>query len=180
MVLNVASRKDTGHRSLGGKALEAALGHDVAVFKCQLALEDVGVRGVANGDEAAFEFHIFEAAVFGAFQAHTGHTRGIAQHLFQGLEGFEHDFACGHLVHQLVDQNGFGFEFVTAVNQIHLAGDVGEVKRFFDGGVTAAHHTAQPSQVAQPLTPRPMKAVSDGRPRYLAEAPVAMIRLSQV
>ena len=38
----------------------------------------------------------------------------------------------------------------------------------------------QPSHVAQALTPRPWKVCSEGRPRYWAEAPVAIISASQV
>ncbi|CFN78322.1 Uncharacterised protein [Bordetella pertussis] len=34
--------------------------------------------------------------------------------------------------------------------------------------------------MAQPDTPLPMNARSEGRPRYFAEAPVAMTRASQV
>ena len=38
----------------------------------------------------------------------------------------------------------------------------------------------KPSQVAHAETPRPMNASSVGRPRYFADAPVAMISASQV
>ena len=38
----------------------------------------------------------------------------------------------------------------------------------------------KPSQVAQADTPLPLNASSDGMPRYLAVAPVAMISASQV
>jgi hypothetical protein len=97
---------------------------------------------VANGDEAAFEFDVFQAAVHGAFQAHAGHAGVVTQHLFQGLEGLEHDLARSHFVHQLVHQDGLGLEFVAAVDQIDLAGDVGQVQGFFDGGVAATHDAA--------------------------------------
>ena len=40
------------------------------------------------------------------------------------------------------------------------------------------HRNLKPSHVAQALTPIPLKRVSDGRPRYLAEAPVETISVS--
>ena len=61
-----------------------------------------------------------------------------------------------------------------------------QIQRLFDGGIAAAddrHRFAakkNPSQVAQADTPLPRNVSSDGRPRYLAEAPVAMISASQV
>ena len=80
------------------------------------------------------------AAVLRAFQAHTGHARGVPQHFIEHAVGFEDDLAGLHLVHQLVDHDGFGFEFVAAVDQVHLGGDVGQVQGFFHGGVAAADH----------------------------------------
>ena len=59
MVLHVAGGKHAGHRGLGGKALRAAFGQQIAVFHLQLALEDVGVRVVTNGDEAALHLQVF-------------------------------------------------------------------------------------------------------------------------
>jgi len=108
-----------------------------------LALEDVGVGRVANGDEAAFEFNVLQASIYGAFQTHTGHAGGITQHFVQRLEGLEHDLACSDFFHQFVDQDGLGLEFVAAVDQIHLAGNVGQVEGFFDGGVAATDDAAQ-------------------------------------
>ena len=43
-------------------------------------------------------------------------------------------------VHQLVDQDFLRLEGVAAVHQGDVAGDVGQVQRFFDGGVAAADH----------------------------------------
>ena len=45
---------------------------------------------------------------------------------------------------------------------------------------TSEPRKKKPSQVAQADTPLPEKASSEGRPRYLAVAPVAMISASQV
>jgi hypothetical protein len=42
------------------------------------------------------------------------------------------------LGHQLVDHDGFGAELVAAVDQVHLAGDVGQVQRLLDRRVAAA------------------------------------------
>ena len=61
-----------------------------------------------------------------------------------------------------------------------------EIERFLDRGVPAADHgdallrKKKPSHVAHAETPRPRNLSSEGRPRYFAVAPVAMISASQV
>ena len=90
------------------------------------------------------------------------------------------------LRHQLVDQDRLGAEFVAAMDQVHLARDVRQVQRFLDRGIAAADDADFLAPVEKAVagraaaTPLPMNFCSDGRPRYLADAPVAMISASQV
>jgi len=140
MVLHVAGGKNAWYAGLGGETLEPALGDNVAARKLQLTLEKVGVGRVTNGNEAAFECQVFGAACTDIFQAHAGDAALIAQHLVQGEKSLEFNLARRHFFHQFVDQDGLGLEFVTPVNQVHLAGNVGQVQGFFYGGVAATDH----------------------------------------
>ena len=96
---------------------------------------------MTDGDKAACEREILRRVILGAFQPHAGHARSVSEHLFQGVVQLQFDLAGGDFLMQLVDQDGLGLEFVTAVHQRHLAGNVGQVQRFFHGRVAAAHHT---------------------------------------
>ena len=71
MVLHVASGEYPRHVGHRGHAGQAGAGDDVAVFHLQLALEDVGVGLVANGNEAAFDGQLAGAAG-GALESHAG------------------------------------------------------------------------------------------------------------
>ena len=141
MVLHVAGRKHARHAGHGGHALQATLGNDVAVLHVQLAFENIGVGLVANGNEAALQGQVAGAVVGGAFEAHAGHTAGVAQHFVQHAVRLQHDLAAADFVHQLVDHDGLGFELVAAMHQMHLAGDVGQVQGLFHRRVAAADHT---------------------------------------
>ncbi|KAI1692731.1 hypothetical protein Ddc_23368 [Ditylenchus destructor] len=140
VVLHVAGgehARDGGH---GGHAGQAALGDDVAVFHFQLALENFGVGLVADGDEAALQLDVGGRAVLRALDAHTGDAAVVAQHFFQGVEHLQFHVAVFDLAHQLVHQDGLGAELVAAVDQVDLAGDVGQVQGLFHGGVAATDH----------------------------------------
>ena len=95
---------------------------------------------MADGNEAALQGDVFGVAVLRALDAHAGDTAGFAQYLLQGEVGFEDDFSFLHFGHQLIDQDGFGGKFVTAVNEGDRAGDVGQVQGFFHRRVAAADH----------------------------------------
>ncbi len=141
MVLHVAGREHAGHAGLGGEALEAALGDDVAgLVHLQVALEDLGVGRMADGDEAALQLDVLGMAILGALDADAGHAGLVAQHLVEHEVGLEFDLAGTDLVHELVHEDGLGLELVAAVHQGDLAGDVGQVQGFLDGGVAAADH----------------------------------------
>ena len=145
MVLHITRCEHARHAGHRGHAVQASLGDDVAVFHLQLALEDVGVGLVADGDETPLEGDFFGGAGFcrrcgGASQAHASDATGIAQHLVQRIPQVQLDLACGHLGHDFVDEDGLGAELVATVDQVHFLGDVAEVESFFDSGVAATHH----------------------------------------
>src|SRR3989475_7103217 len=118
-----------------------ALGDDVAgLVHLQVALEDLGIGRMADGDEAALQLDVLGMAVLGALDADAGHAGLVAQHLFEHEVGLELDLAGPDLVHELVHEDGLGLELVAAVHQGDLAGDVGQVQGFLDGRVAAADH----------------------------------------
>ncbi|OMP12962.1 hypothetical protein COLO4_02517 [Corchorus olitorius] len=143
VVLHVAGgehARDVGGR---GHAVQAALRADVArVVHVELAAEDVGVRLVADGDEHASHLDLFDLAfvLVRALQAGARHAGVVAQDLVEDHVGLDLDLALLLLLMQAVDQDRLGAELVAAVDERDLAGDVGQVQRFFHGGVAATHH----------------------------------------
>ena len=140
MVLHIARCKHARYAGLRGKALAATLRHDVAAVQLQLALEDIGIGCVANGDKAALHGHIFRSAAFCCLDAHGIDALVIAQHFVERGVQLENDLAFLDLVHELVNHDGLGLEAVAAMNQVHLAGDVAEVERLFHRRVAAPYH----------------------------------------
>jgi hypothetical protein len=120
-----------------------------------------------------------------ALQAHAGHAAASPSTSSSVCTGAAR--SCRRdLVHQLVDQDRLGAELVAPVDQVHLAGDVRQVQRLLDRGVAAADHADRPAAVEEAVAggaaadAAAHEGLLDGRPRYLAEAPVAMISASQV
>ena len=128
------------------------MGHDVAASHLHLAGKNFRVGRVTNGNEAAFEHDVLCCTICGAFQSHAGDTGCVAQHFVQRHEGFEFNLAGRDLLHELVHQNGLCLELVPPVNQVHLAGNVGQVKRLFDRRVAAADDTADLVAVEKAVT----------------------------
>ncbi len=128
-------------RDVGGSgvAFTAAADHQVAVLEGQLAFEQRGIRGVADGDEHAVYLDLVAAAIV-VLQARAGHAHVVAQDFIQGSVQLELDLAFGNAGMQLVDQDLLGAEGIAAVHQGYLAGDVGQVQRLFNGRVAAANH----------------------------------------
>src|SRR5690606_2807135 len=93
VVLHVAGGEHAGNAGLGGIAVAAALGDQVAVLHFQLAGEDVGVGLVADGDEHALEIDILSLAVADALDPHPGHTALVAQHFVQRVVPLDRDLA---------------------------------------------------------------------------------------
>ena len=54
--------------------------------------------------------------------------------------GFENDFSSRYFFHQLVDHDRLCLEFVATVDQMHFAGDIGQIQGFFDRGIAATDH----------------------------------------
>ena len=71
---------------------------------------------------------------------HAGDARGITQDFIEHAVPADIDLAGCNLRHQFVDQDGLGLEAVATMYHGHLAGNVRQVKRFFDRGVAAADH----------------------------------------
>src|SRR5688572_699062 len=72
---DVAGGKDTCHAGGGGGALAAALDDDVAVTHVELAGEDAGIGGMADGDERTGHIQGFDgAAVFGGLDVYAVHS----------------------------------------------------------------------------------------------------------
>jgi len=141
---------------------------------------------VTDRDEAALHTDPRRLAASSVADAHAVHAVLIAQHLVELVPQVHRHLAFGRARHQLVDQDRLGPEAVAPVDQVHPAREIGQVQGLLDRGVapptthTSCPRKKNPSQVAQPETPLPMKVRSDGSPRYLAEAPVAMINASHV
>ena len=128
----------------GGIAVTAALHDQVTVLEGQLAFEQRSVRGVANGDEHAVNLDFVAAAIV-VLQARTGHSHVVTQHFVQGGVELELDLAFGHTSVQLVDQDLLGAEGIATVYQGHLAGDIGQVQRLFNGSIAACLLYTSPS-----------------------------------
>ena len=88
---------------------------------------------------------------------------------------------------QAILQDLLRAELVAPVHDGDVAREVREVERLFDGGIAAAddHDACGPCRKSRRRSRRPRRRLprnfsSDGMPRYLADAPVAMISASQV
>lgn len=55
VVLHVASGKNARHAGHGGEALQASARDDVAVLHIQLTFKNIGIRVMADRDEAALQ-----------------------------------------------------------------------------------------------------------------------------
>ena len=67
-----------------------------------------------------------------------GNARLVPQHLIQFVVPFDGNVAPLGLFNQLVGEDLFGAELVTAMDDGDMAGDVGEVKRLLHGRAAAA------------------------------------------
>ncbi|MCY1409536.1 hypothetical protein D9M71_248870 [compost metagenome] len=95
---------------------------------------------MADGDEHAGQVQVTGFAVLGVLQAHAGDAHLVAQHFVEGGVPVQADIAVGGLLKQLVLQDLLRAQLVAAVDQVDFLGDVGEVERFLDRGVTTADH----------------------------------------
>ena len=140
LVGHVAGREHALHRGGGGAAGQAGADLDVAVVHRQLALEQRGVRGVADGDEQAVDGQFADRVVLGGLHPQAGDPGLVAQHLVDHVVPDRLDLAGLDLGEQLVLHDLFRAQGVAAVHQVDLAGDVGQVQRFLHRGIAAADH----------------------------------------
>ena len=95
---------------------------------------------MADGDEEAVHGDFAGAVIQHRLHAHAGHTGVVAQHFINGVMPDGFNFAGRHFRKQFVLHDFFGTQSVAAMHQIDLAGDVGQVQRFFHSGIAAADH----------------------------------------
>src|SRR5262245_40929599 len=132
------------HVASGEHALDAGLlaarGHDHIALGVggELALEELGVGLVTDGDEHAVHGHLGDRATFRVLELHAGDLPVLdALHIDQLVIHQEPDarVRLGALEHDLA-----GAELVAAVDQHHFGAEAREVVRLLHGGVAAAHH----------------------------------------
>ena len=140
VVRHVAGGEHARHAGGGGIAVGAAGDLDVAVVHGQLALEQAGVRRVADGDEDAGNIQLPRLPVRRAGQTRAGDARGVAKHFCQGVVPHHLHGAPIGAFEQPVLQHLLRPQGVAPMHDVDAAGDVGEVERFFHGGVAAADH----------------------------------------
>src|SRR3546814_9997635 len=133
----VAGGENARSRGAGG----AAGGDDVAlVVHLHRALEYLGGRIVADGDEDAVAGQLAERPGLGVAQAHAGD----AVHRAVAAQDVVHHGVPAHrdlgVPEQAVLADLLGAQGAAAVDQGHLVADVGEVERLLHGGVAAADH----------------------------------------
>src|SRR5688500_17342107 len=138
LVGDVSRGVHAGHAGRGGAAFEPGADRDVAVLHLELALEDRGVRRVADRDEGAGDRDLARAAVAGAAQPHAGDAGVVAEHLVDRVVPDDLDLAGALLLEQLVLHDLLRAQFVAAVDEGDLAADVGQVQGLLDRGVAAA------------------------------------------
>jgi hypothetical protein len=85
-----------------------------------------------------------------------------------------------------INHDFLGLEGIAPMHQRDMLGDIGEIQRFFDGRIATANNgdilAFVEKTVAGRATGNPFahEGLFGGKPRYMAEAPVAMINASQV
>ena len=124
-----------------------------------------------DGDEAALTAISLVAPSRAPAQAHAGHAAGVAQTSSSVATG--EAASCRQRPWRAAcHEDGLGAELVATVDQVHLARDVGQVERLLDRGVAAADDADLLAAVEEAVAggaaadPRPMKACSEGSPRY--------------
>src|SRR6266481_1129730 len=93
MVLHVTRGEYSGNAGGGGVALIAVLGDDVAVHHLDLALEDLRVRGVADGDENPVQRQLLGFIATGGLDAHAADTFLVAEYFVQRMVPLDLDVA---------------------------------------------------------------------------------------
>jgi hypothetical protein len=151
-----------------------------------LAGKNVGIRLVADGDENAENIDILHCAGLQILDAQAGDAGIVAEHFIKRTVVENGDLAGLFFLEQLVLHDFLGLELVAAMNQGDVAGDVGQIQRFFNGRVAATDDGDRLVAVEEAIAggaggnALAGKFLFRGQAEILAEAPVAMISASQV
>ncbi len=137
-VLHIAGGEHARYAGGGGVAFAATLGDDITVFHLQLAGKNVGIRLVADGDEHAHQGNLFSRIRFDILDAHAGHAGLVAEHFVKHAIPLDGDLASLLLLENLVLNDFFAAQLVATMYQRHMAGDVGQIQRFFHRRIAAA------------------------------------------
>ena len=95
---------------------------------------------MADRDEKTLQLDFARGVGLQRTDAHARHAAVVAQHFVHRVVPDQLDLAGLGLGEEFVLQDLLGAQLVAAMHQVDLAGDVGQVERFFDGGVAAADH----------------------------------------
>ena len=138
VILNVAGGKDTGDAGLRRIALTTALRNDVALVQFELADEQVGIRLVTDGNEDTIQRQVLRRAALHVLDTHAGYAALVAENFFERRIPLDRDLAGLFLFEQLVLHDFFAAQLVASMDERNMAGDVGQIQRFLDSGITAA------------------------------------------
>ena len=137
MVHDITAGKNARDAGFGGLPLGAAAHFDIAAGHVEMPFEYASVRLVPNGDEYPMQFDIFHALAVGRGNAHASDAHGIAQNFIQSVVPLDRNLALGFAREQTVLQDFLRLQLVAAVDQGHMACDIGEVQGLFDRCIAA-------------------------------------------
>src|SRR5262249_8902488 len=135
VVLHVPGGEHPGDAGRARVALASTARHDVPALHVDLALEDRGVRGVADCDEQSVNVELLPRSAVHVLDGDGVDALCVAQDLVQHCIP-----AHGHVafLEQLLLQNLLGAELVATMDYRHVARDIREVQRFLHRGVPAS------------------------------------------
>jgi len=140
VILDVSSGKDPLDAGGRGKAMAAAARDDVAVVQFQLPNKELGVGLVADGHEDAMNGDLLGGAAIAVFDADARYTLVVAEDLINNMVKHQHHFPFSNPLHQPLNENLFGAKLLTAMDEIDLAGDVGQIEGLFHCRVSTTNH----------------------------------------
>ena len=147
MIGHVPGRKHAGDRGFRG----AGFGQQIAaLIHWQFALEQFGRRRMADGDECAVHFNGGRLTRRRIFEREVVEHAIIARHkAFHCLVPQHFNFGIGE---QAFLQDLFRPQAVTAVDQGHIVGMVGEIQRLFHRRIPTADHRHLLAAIEEPIT----------------------------
>ena len=93
---------------------------------------------MTDGNEDAVNGKLFVGTAFKVLELKTRHTLVVTQNFFHFKGRVQHNLSFLDDIHQFVDKNRFGLERTATVHEMHDAGNLREVKRFFNSSIAAA------------------------------------------